>query len=674
MDMEIWLDSLGGAELLEAAQAETEPETEPEAQTMRAFSAQSLGATMSVSPVVPGANEAVAESMANEKKKNVIFFIEKTDELKEHFELAKDIIVRKGGSVEIMTFDYEIRDDSQEMKYDVSRNIYWYLNSDDYDINADTYIFLVFNEKKIFPDDSNETDEKDDFRASENSTAFALINKLDSLGDKKPNISVVYDSSSTNYDRTMFLGDIVKDTGGCEIDIKPLNSDRVAVARAIINKLDIQLTSVKYVSSVDLVPLPQNFDSIYIQNVYNTGIDKESPDYDNDGLLDYYEIAFFSGLIDFSKPEPFPTLAQCVSSKKLVYVEENMTRFTNKNKNVDLTKLFDETYVLPINSAPTLPDGDSDGYTDYDEIGIHNSNPLVRDVVEYGLANDYVKITDTPNKKTNAGYGGDQHWFEDYKDINSIQLTGGGCGATASGDILLYLQGNRILNSANDTSDDRVFTWNDYALFILDYSLNYVKPIDIYEVSDLIFSNYNFLYINFQFHSYLQGVDIEKVEKEFQRIATDGLYTWGIMPWTVKSGFNDYCTDNNIPYSMNYIHPSVDSKTEYENKLIEQLKQDIPAILLTSYPGENPVMYAVVYSDGTTSEYDNGIDYAHYMAITGIRIDKISGNTKLILSTDSKKIEIDFNDYLKIAELHKESYNPINYIYKESIFFISKKD
>jgi hypothetical protein len=83
-------------------------------------------------------------------------------------------------------------------------------------------------------------------------------------------------------------------------------------------------------------------------------------------------------------------------------------------------------------------------------------------------------------------------------------------------------------------------------------------------------------------------------------------------------------------------------------------------------------MYSLVNSNGTTSNYNIPIDYAHYMAITGIRLDKISGKTTLILSNKSTKIAIDFNEYLKIAEIHINSDNPIYYIYKESIFFISK--
>jgi hypothetical protein len=398
MDMEIWLDSLGGAELLEAAQAENEPEieqeTEPEQQAMRAFSAdnlrleskvdvQPLGTTMAVSPSLPGASEAAARSLADPQGKKVIFFIENTDEFKEHFELAKDIIVRKGGSAEIFTFAYEIRDGKQERKYDVSKNILEYLNGDDYDKNAETYIFLVFNEKKIFPDDAEDTGDKDDFRASENSTAFTLLNKLNLLGDKQPNISVVYDSSSTNYDPAMFLGGIVDDTGGCEIDIKLLYSDRVAVARAIINHLEIQLTSVKYLSSVDLVPLPQNFDSIYIQDVYDNGIAGKI-DYDVDGLNDYSEIAFDSDLIDFSLSEPFPTLARCKKyvsdTQKLVYVEEGLSRFMDTHTpGPDLVYHLSQIPILPINSDPTLEDGDGDGLLDGKEIIVNSIKVAPKD-------------------------------------------------------------------------------------------------------------------------------------------------------------------------------------------------------------------------------------------------------------------------------------------------------
>jgi hypothetical protein len=367
MDMEIWLDSLGGAELLEAAQADTEPETEPEQQSMRAFSAanltlqskvdvQPLGATMAVSPVLPGANEAVAESLGNEEGYNVIFITEDRTEFKEYIELASKYITNDGGTVQTeIISEYQIYDSSSTQRFDVSKEMLKVLNSDSYNKDRKTYIFLIFRENNI--------------RANANSSQ-ELLTKLYGLSDKKPSISIV--TGLTEYTEESFLAKRVAETHGVAIDTDLLKSDKVTVVRAMLNHLKIHISQVKYISSVNLVPLPYGFDSIYIQDVYDNGIDGKT-DYDVDGLNDYSEIAFDSGLVDFSLSEPFPTLARCkkyVSDpQNLVYVEEGLSRFMDTHTpGPDLVYHLSQIPILPINSDPTSEDGDDDGLLDGKEI------------------------------------------------------------------------------------------------------------------------------------------------------------------------------------------------------------------------------------------------------------------------------------------------------------------
>jgi hypothetical protein len=642
MDMEIWLDSLGGAELLEAAQAENEPETEPEQQTMRAFSAdnlrvagkvdvQTLGDTMAVSPVLPGESEA-AESLENDDY-DVIFLTDGTDSNPEYIDLASKYIKTDGGNVaKVSVTTFNRPGNVMHGKFDMSAEILKVLDSKNFDKSRNTHIILMVSEKNI---------------ASLEPTALKLLNKLGEFSDKKPHISIV--SDLTEYDFDMYLAKIVSYSEGFEINTKPLKSDKAAVARAIINELGIHITQIKYLSSVNLVPLPKNFDSIYIQDVYNTGIGKNSPDYDKDGLLDYFEIAFNSGLIDFSLSEPFPTLEQCEKyvrdTQKLVYVEENMTRFMNKNENLDLTELFNSTYILPINSAPTLPDGDSDGYTDYDEIMKHDSNPLVCDVVEYGLKNDYIKVTD--HDDNNSDFGGNQMWFYDANDLISIQLTGGGCGVIACADSLLYLQSYHKDIDTRYYVNSGVISWHDYEIFVRNFSLNYLKPFDIFAITDVLLNNQiPFSIPGFEdfITDYNRYIDIGS-DWVAKSISSD-YYTWGSNLISATNGLNDYFSDNSNNYRAFYtfLHTPELLGPHCENTIVNSLKNDIPIILL--YGKEMPAELTFKYIGEQYIDKSYKMRGAHFMTITGIRINNITNKKILILSSWSNMVEIDLDEYL----------------------------
>jgi hypothetical protein len=378
MDMEIWLDSLGGAELLEAVQAEsepeTEPETEPEQQTMRAFSAANLTlqskvdvlpleATMAVSPVLPGEKEAAAESLANDDY-DVIFLTDNSISNVGYINLASNYIKANGKNLTTVFIEdfYDQTEGLLNGKFDMSAEILKVLESENYNRNRKTHIILMVNHENI---------------ASRGLTSQKLNNKLGELSDKKPYISIV--TNLTEYDEEKYFAEIKNITNGFTINTEPLLYNRVAVVRALLNHLNISITQIKFITSVDLVPLPQNFDSIYIQDVYNTGIGENSTDYDKDGLLDYYEIAFFSDLINFSNPEPFPTLERCASNQNLVCVEEGLSRFMDTHTpGPDLVYHLSQIPILPINSDPTKSDGDYDG---------------ISDVKEHNLYNDKVRLT-----------------------------------------------------------------------------------------------------------------------------------------------------------------------------------------------------------------------------------------------------------------------------------------
>ena len=80
----------------------------------------------------------------------------------------------------------------------------------------------------------------------------------------------------------------------------------------------------------------------------------------------------------------------------------------------------------------TKADTDDDGYCDYDEVKVYNSNPKVSNVIQEAslTRTEYINIKDNSG---NISFGGNQSWFGNNK-IQSL-----GCGLISSCDILIYL-------------------------------------------------------------------------------------------------------------------------------------------------------------------------------------------------------------------------------------------
>jgi hypothetical protein len=414
------------------------------------------------------------------------------------------------------------------------------------------------------------------------------------------------------------------DKKGIIININDYEDEKaVAVKDTIIEYLGINAMII--ISSTGLTILPADFREEKILDYYQeykSGNGYYLTDTDDDGLENFKEIDFRSGLIDFTQENFLPTVQECVDhltfTGKYTYVEAGYDAFVNDLKekysseecDLYLYDLIMSVRILPINSDPTAKDGDEDGYSDYDEILIYDSNPLICDVVEYSLKNDYVKITGTPTIRgvVNSGYGGNQAWFEKEGDVQSIQLVKGGCGVTAFCDALLYLRKNhRDINTVNIPVSDEI-EWTSYEEFVRSAAYYYVKPVSA--------------------HPW------------FSR----GTYTYGLNLAMVANGLRNYMSGHFLKYSISEKLAFSYNKMEYENDIVSQLKSDMPSIVLYGYEPNPDLEYTYIggENDGDTRE----IKGPHFMVITGIKIDKISGKTDMILASWSYKIKIDMDEYL----------------------------
>lgn len=161
-------------------------------------------------------------------------------------------------------------------------------------------------------------------------------------------------------------------------------------------------------------------------------------DTDEDGLYDFEEINFISQLIKTDGGRVvFPTFGECMDyyGDKYFYVEEGLERFYNSAPSylptADANSVLYNTKVLPIRSDPTYRDGDTDGFSDYEEIYSFETNPLV--------AEDKLKIDDVNYLTSSAGFNSEDFcsYYED-DDFGWLLQFGISFGNAAFGNKLNY--------------------------------------------------------------------------------------------------------------------------------------------------------------------------------------------------------------------------------------------
>lgn len=108
-------------------------------------------------------------------------------------------------------------------------------------------------------------------------------------------------------------------------------------------------------------------------------------DTDEDGLYDFEEINFGYDLIRRENGRVvLPTYGECIDKYSgLFYIEDGLDRFFESAPDylptADAQKVLYNTKVLPIRSNPIYEDSDCDGTSDYEELYIYVTNPLVLD-------------------------------------------------------------------------------------------------------------------------------------------------------------------------------------------------------------------------------------------------------------------------------------------------------
>lgn len=88
----------------------------------------------------------------------------------------------------------------------------------------------------------------------------------------------------------------------------------------------------------------------------------------------------------------------------------------------------------------------------------------------------------------------------------------------------------------------------------------------------------------------------------------------------------------------------MNSREELENNILKSLDKDIPPIMMVGISGATPYMY-----DGET-EMSNTMK-THFVTITGLKVDEISGVTTATISTWSEKAYIDFAGFMEAPGL-----------------------
>jgi hypothetical protein len=234
-----------------------------------------------------------------------------------------------------------------------------------YNKNIENYVFVMAEEDLIY---------------SDTPTALNLRSKVLNYASGKIHLSIVSDYSS--LPKESFFAQIIDKTSGTLFNKNGYNAPSDLAWD--IYKWLTGAAEFKYISSVGLTKMPATFNNTYLQNIYNT--QSSSEDYDKDGLSDFSEIAFDSGLITTSSTLQMPTIQECMTyvaeNEKALYVEDAFKRFeTSEWKNEqenggydNFNDLIKNVRIVPIDSDPVLADSDGDYMLDNYDNNLDKTN------------------------------------------------------------------------------------------------------------------------------------------------------------------------------------------------------------------------------------------------------------------------------------------------------------
>lgn len=375
-----------------------------------------------------------------------------------------------------------------------------------------------------------------------------------------------------------------------------------------------------------------------IYDELGTTIGIDTTDTDGDGLYDVYEVIGMrlqNGTIIYTDPTKRDSDGDgLLDGEEINPIMQHYEVYYPTG--VPLEKDYFVMY-----SNPNEEDSDGDEYSDYDEVKIHLSAPLVSNVWSVQISNNYISI-DTPSDidEPNYYYGGDQGWFYDANkpgrnDLVSLQLEKGGCGVIASCDNLLYLQKYMGYNLTTVNTTGNMIAFDEYNTFVRGYGSDYATPLDVLTpvmTSSLALS----MLVNG--NDMIEHAEYANAGYNFTMLITAGCTTWGVFSNELTSSLNDYLSDQGYTDEQyNEYDTCSYEPEEIANKIIVSLEKDIPVIFLTNF--ESGVPY-----QGVNVEVSDTFG-THYVTVTGICKDTISGEITLTVSTWSYMATTCLNDY-----------------------------
>jgi hypothetical protein len=306
--------------------------------------------------------------------------------------------------------DREVDDVNGEL--DITEMALNALNSGKHNKELKTYVFLIFNSANL---------------NSEEDPASELSERVyehKELYDTEIHVSII--SNLETYKDTGYIIKMVNNSGGTIINTNRAYYESY-YADSVVKYLRATEQPMKIISSVGLTPLSPIFDSEYIRNLN----ENRSPyiDTDVDGLPDYKEVDLDSGLINFADDTDFlPTIQDCVNhlakTGKYTYVEAGYDDFLKNQEEFERRKVngpvpldvIMSVRILPINSDPTMEDGDEDGYKDKsdpeplnkinngaDICSEDNIPPINATIIQKSL--EHLKLLDMYENGSKADYG-----------------------------------------------------------------------------------------------------------------------------------------------------------------------------------------------------------------------------------------------------------------------------
>lgn len=290
-------------------------------------------------------------------------------------------------------------------------------------------------------------------------------------------------------------------------------------------------------------------------------------------------------------------------------------------------------YVRAIryNSDPTKADTDDDGYCDYDEVKVYNSNPKVSNVIQEAslTRTEYINIKDNSG---NISFGGNQSWFGNNK-IQSL-----GCGLISSCDILIYLG---ITHYEKYSFVPRI-TYN------LDGTINYNTYYD---------------FVQFYYENYLYIMDDDdtmgtKIAKSLKQYMSDygvkAKVNWANLddPWSyAEEGIAFLIPFLNNKFDINIGYLDADYNVELRSRyaildgINEMLDNDIPGMLAIGPYSKDSVLLFNSTKD-IISNISSNSTKNHYVTVTATYYDDIADDYYLEVSSWGKKYYISYEDFV----------------------------